>query len=193
MNALDVVSLQTAKDFLKVDFSDDDALITALIFSGVALIEQKTQYRLYQRVEVQGSDGTYNVDLFQTPLNSVTVLTFEGNPVPQVQIKKQPLRTTVEFKSPFGGWPAIGQGFNGNQNGWNGGNGWMFSNFAASLPYFNININCGYNDPTLIPVALLQAVKVLISDWYENRDVQATELTSNVGILIAPYILDPLF
>src|SRR6201986_58556 len=97
MTALDVISLTDAKDFLRVDFPDDDNLIESIISSAVRLVEQKTQYRLYQRIENQYSDGTYNVDLFQTPLNNVNVVTYDGTPYTACQVKRQPLRTTVIF------------------------------------------------------------------------------------------------
>lgn len=195
MNPLSVISLQQAKDYLKVDFGDDDGLITTMINSAVTLVEQKTQYRFYQRIEVLGSDGTYNVDLFQTPLNSVTVTTLDGTPYTVPQIKRQPIRTTVEFILPgvanYNNW---GWGLGGGLFGDGSGNGGQLSGYASSLPYFNINVNCGYTDVSLIPQALIEIMKTLISDWYENRDIQQTdEQKSNLEIVLAPYNLAPMF
>lgn len=62
MTALDVITLAEAKEHLKVDFTSEDALITRLIKSAVALIEEKTEYILYQRNEfdfVSTSDKIY--------------------------------------------------------------------------------------------------------------------------------------
>ncbi len=196
MTPLDVITLQQAKDFLKVDFSEDDNLITTMINASVSLVEQKTQYRFYQRIEVLGSDGTYNVDLFQTPLNSVTVTDLDGNPYTEVQIKRQPVRTTVEFILPgyanYNNW-----GFNNGGGGPFGdglGNGGQLSGYASSLPYFKINVDCGYIDVSLIPNPLIEIMKTLISDWYENRDIQQTdEDKSNLEIVLAPYNLSPMF
>lgn len=195
MNPLSVITLQQAKDFLKVDFSDDDGLITTMINSAVNLVEQKTQYRFYQRIEILGSDGTYNVDLFQYPLNSVTVTTLDGTPYTVLQIKRQPVRTTVEFILPgisnYNNW---GWGLGGGLFGDGSGNGGQLSGYASSLPYFNININCGYIDVTLIPNPLIEIMKTLISDWYENRDIQQTdEDKSNLEIVLAPYNRAPMF
>jgi len=196
MNALNVITLQQAKDYLKVDFIDDDALITTCINAAVALVEQKTQYRFYQRVEVLGSDGTYNVDLFQTPLNSVTVTTLDGTPYTNIQVKRQPIRTTVEFilcgYANYNNW-GFGNGGDG-PFGDGLGNGGQLSGYASSLPYFNINVDCGYTDVTLIPQALIEIMKTLISDWYENRDIQQTdEQKSNLEIVLAPYNRAPMF
>lgn len=53
MDALDVITLEEAKEYLKVDFDNEDQLITNLIRSAVALIERKTSYMLYQRDEMK--------------------------------------------------------------------------------------------------------------------------------------------
>jgi hypothetical protein len=188
MNALDVISLQQAKDFLRVDFDDDDSLITSIISASVTLVEQKTQYRLYQRIEVLHSDGMYNVDVFQMPLNNITVTTLDGTPYTNVQILRQPVRTTVQFKFGQGSgyWanPGFGAGFD---------NGITFWPYPASLPLFNINVDCGYLDTTLIPVPLIQACKQLITYFYENRDWATAEVPNNVMVLLSPFIRDPMF
>lgn len=211
MDALNVVSLADAKAFLRVDFADDDTLITSLIFSAVALVESKTQYRFYQRIEIQNSDGTYNVDLFQIPLNKVTVQTLEGNPVTWCQIKREPVRTSVIFKrNTFGPFSGYGNGFTGFGNGGFGDgldNGTIFGNqgFPASLPLYTILIDCGYIDivpmpnpnnyqPIAnIPVTLLQAIKTIISYTYENRDMSLVDLPSNILMELESYVQNPMF
>ena len=50
--ALDFISLEEAKEFLRVDFADEDSLITSFIGSAVEQIEKATEERLYQRDEV---------------------------------------------------------------------------------------------------------------------------------------------
>jgi hypothetical protein len=49
MNALDVISLADAKEFLVVDFPDKDTEITRHIKSAVSIVERYTCYNLYQR------------------------------------------------------------------------------------------------------------------------------------------------
>jgi len=187
MDALNVLSLSDAKDFLRVDFDDDDNLITSIIYSAVALVEQKTQYRLYQRVEQEHSDGTYNVDLFQTPLNSVVIKNLDGVVQSQFQVKIEPVRQTVIFRKEridVFGIPA----------NFNNGFGPPFGNMlAASLPLFNIFVDCGYSNSTLIPTTLIQAVKTLVSYMYENRDMAIVDLPSNISIELAPFNRNPLF
>lgn len=193
LTPLDVISLEDAKLFLRTDFDDDDSLITSLIYSAVNLVEQKTQYRLYQRTELQYSDGTYNVDLFQTPLNVVTVKTFDGTPYTRCQIKRQPVRTTVIFKG-FGLGGHFGVIGEDNSGIWGDGlDNFGGERYPSSLPLFTINIDCGYSDTADIPVSLIQGVKTLISFMYENRDWTAADLPSNVLLEIGTFNQSPLF
>lgn len=204
----DIISVTDAKAFLRVDFADDDTLITDLINSAFNLVEQKTQYRFYQRIETQYSDGTYNVDLFQKPLNSVTVVTLEGNPVTWCQIKREPVRTSVIFqRRTFGPFSGYGAGFAGFGNGGFGDgldNGTIFASqgFPASLPLYTILIDCGYiNTPSSLPYTniaycppvLLQAIKTIISYTYENRDMSAIDLPSNIIMELESYVQNPMW
>lgn len=49
MNALDIISLADAKEFLVVDFPDKDKEITRHIKSAVSIVERYTSYMLYER------------------------------------------------------------------------------------------------------------------------------------------------
>lgn len=211
----DIISLASAKSFLRVDFTDDDFLIGGdgittfgLIGSAMNLVEQKTQYRFYQRIEQINSDGTFNVDIFQKPLNSVQVWTLDGAPVTWCQIKIEPARTTVIFRrSTFGPFSGYGNGFTGFGNGGFGDgldNGviWGAQGFPASLPLYNILVDCGYiPDPATppytgisqCPVTLLQAIYTIISYMYENRDMSAVNLPSNILLELESYVQNPMF
>lgn len=193
LTPLDVVSLDDAKQFIKVDFPDDDSLITSIIYSAVNLVEQKTQYRLYQRTELQYSDGTYNVDLFQTPLNAITVKTYDGTVYTRCQIKRQPVRTTIIFKG-FGLGGHFGVIGEDNSGIWGDGlDNFGGESYPSSLPLFTINIDCGYANVELIPVSLIQGVKTLISYMYENRDWTSADIPSNVLLEIGSFNQSPLF
>lgn len=193
MTPLDVITLQQAKDFLKVDFPDDDALITTIIGSAVDYVEQSTQYRLYNRMEVDTSDGTYNVDLFQFPLNSVSIQTFDSADYPKVAIKRDPLRTSILFK---------GYGMGGSFGGFSGTDGLIYGDgldnfgggwFGSSLPLFNIVMNVGYTDTSLIPFTLINAVKNLITYMYENRDLTGAAIPNNIAVQLAQFDRNPMF
>ena len=53
MDALDFISLQEAKEYLKIDFDSEDNMIINLIRSAVSSIEKKTSYMLYERNETK--------------------------------------------------------------------------------------------------------------------------------------------
>jgi len=61
MDALSVISLADAKEYLVVDFPDKDKEITRHIKSAVAIVEKYTDYRLYQR-EISYSIGRCGYD-----------------------------------------------------------------------------------------------------------------------------------
>lgn len=77
MDALDVISLQNAKDWLIVQDSADNAAITRLIKSAVAWIEQYTCYRLYPRDETF-TTVCYKTELPYYPINSKSVKLADG-------------------------------------------------------------------------------------------------------------------
>lgn len=174
MTPLDVVSLDEAKSFLKVDFDDEDNLITSLIYSAVSLVEQYTQYRLYNRDEIMHSDGTYDVDIMLTPLVSVVIKNLDGVTQTVGIQKVNPVRTTVCFGR------------------WNYHN-ITISYGAASLPLYNIVCNVGYADTNDIPIPLITAVKEVISEAYENRISGKIELPSNIQMQLNPFVRNPLF
>lgn len=67
MNALDVISLDSAKKDLVVDFSDRDVEITRHIKSAVSIIEQYTDVYLYQR-EVEYVLQDCSLEIYDSPL-----------------------------------------------------------------------------------------------------------------------------
>jgi len=83
--ALNVISLQEAKDLLKVDFADDDAFITSLIHTAVALVEQRTNHYLYQRAITVDARHSHEVYAYPFEIVSVTdkdltALTYTAHP-----------------------------------------------------------------------------------------------------------------
>lgn len=78
MTALDVISLQSAKDYLRVDYSEDDAIITRLIKASVSRIEQYTNYKLYQRDVVYNMYGC-ELEIYDFPITLDTTLKTRQN------------------------------------------------------------------------------------------------------------------
>src|SRR5215467_8472948 len=111
MTPLDVISLDQAKLFLRVDFDDDNDLIEGLIYSAVGLVEKETNYRLYQRNEIIYQTGKYYYVAFQYPLNSVvSVINIDSSDVTDytslVKLKYDALRIIIGYANGFWYWNA---------------------------------------------------------------------------------------
>lgn len=197
MTPLDVITVAEAKQFLRIDFADDDVLIESIIASAINYVEQMTNYRLYQRTEYKHSDGTYNVDVFQYPVNSLVVQTLDGTPVTWPQIKVEPIRRKIIFvRSAYNNAWQSNQGFG---DGLDNGIGY-FPNWSASLPLYKIVIDCGYSDAmgaqypiADTPFAIKQAVKTIITNMYENRDTSTDSIPNTVTNELQSYNRNPMF
>jgi hypothetical protein len=178
MSPLDVLSLVNAKEYLKVDFVDDDLLITSLIKAAVSLVEKDTNYRLYNRPEIINLSTVY-YDAFQYPLISATVLSMDSSDTNVYTVKQwfQSLRTKL---------------FWGNGNYYVGNNGDGFYNpdmymISACPSNYQLTLNVGFTDTTLIPDDLLTAIKQIVVFTYENRDLTKLTLPDNIMLLLANY------
>lgn len=67
MTELDIISLQSAKDFLVVDYDDRDQEITRHIKAAVAWIERYTKVMLYQRDKTYTLNGC-SLEIYDFPL-----------------------------------------------------------------------------------------------------------------------------
>lgn len=79
MAALDVITLQEAKDNLRVDFDDDDAIIVRIIKTSIDWVEKYTCHKLWQRTETITSDGC-PFEVYDYPVTVSSVIK-DGNPV----------------------------------------------------------------------------------------------------------------
>ncbi|WP_395045941.1 head-tail connector protein [Flavobacterium sp.] len=77
MAYIDVITLETAKNYLKVDedLTDDDALITSMINGALRFIEKRTNHILYIQQRVY--TGSCQVKVYDYPINSIVT-----NPAP---------------------------------------------------------------------------------------------------------------
>jgi hypothetical protein len=179
MGPLDVLSLEDAKSFLRVDFDDEDDLITSLISMAVGLVERTTEYRLYQRNEVIYTTGNIYYEAFQYPLNGATVINQDSADT-TVYIPKfsyETLRTIIGWGNGFIYWDS-----------------WytFFTNYYYQIHgdmcvTFILTLDVGYTDTSLIPTDLITAIKQIISYCYENRDMTKLDMPSNITMLLANY------
>lgn len=71
MAYIDVITLETAKNYLKVDedLIDDDALITSMINGALRFIEKRTNHIMFVQEKVY--TGSCQVKVYDYPINSI--------------------------------------------------------------------------------------------------------------------------
>ena len=74
MSYLDVITLQRAKDYLRIDLSntDDDLEIESMIKGALRYIEKRTNQILYPREETY--NGACQVKVYDYPINSIVTI-----------------------------------------------------------------------------------------------------------------------
>jgi len=174
--AVEPVALDEAKAFLRVEHSDDDAVIAALVAGSRIHVEAQTRRALITQnwrmsIDAWPQDGRLLVRPapLQT-LDAARVYDFEGV---AHQVDTQAFVADLANSALiFAPWalPAPGR-------------------LAAGI---EVDVTAGYGDGALdVPEALRQAIRLLTAHWYENRGLAAvgtvTVLPSTVAALIAPY------
>jgi len=166
------VTLADAKAQLKLDTSDDDALVTALIIAARARAEWHTGRALLTQswtlwLDAWPPGGVVDIPL--PPLRSVTsVTTFARDDAPSLL---DPARTIVDLA--------------GNR---------IALRPTTVLPPLLRNINAiaiafsaGYGGASDVPQGLKSAILALVAFLYEHRGEAPADLPQDVAALLAPY------
>jgi uncharacterized phiE125 gp8 family phage protein len=178
--AVEPVTLDEAKAFLRVEHNDDDEVIAALTAASRIHVEAQTRRALITQgwrisADAWPQDGRLLVRPapLQT-LDAARVYDFEGvaHEIDTQAFVPDLATSTLVFAPNLTSWapPAPGR-------------------LAAGI---ELDVICGYGDaPTDVPEALRQAIRLLVAHWYENRGLAAigtvTVLPSTVAALIVPY------
>jgi len=174
------VSLTEAKVHLRVDITDDDSLIAALIVAARQYVEVLTRRQLitatWDLVLDTWPDGdTILVPL--PPLQSVTSITYKDSAdtvytMPAmdyiVDTAEEPGRIVLAYGKT---WP---------------------STILYPVGAITIRFTAGYGDALAVPQAIKQAILLLVGHWYENREAtiggtMQHELPFAVEALLWPY------
>jgi uncharacterized phiE125 gp8 family phage protein len=175
--AIEPVSLDEAKAYLRVEHGDDDDLIAALLAGSRIHVEAQTQRALITQswritADLWPEDG--RLAIRPAPLqalNAARVYDADGATRaidPQSFVFDRGASALV-----FAPWalPAPGRS-------------------AAGI---EIDVVCGYGDAAIdVPEPLRQAIRLLTAHWYENRGLTANDasgaaLPVTVAALLAPY------
>lgn len=158
-----VVTLSEAKNYLKVDYNEDDDLISALITTAQTRLEQYASTAMTARTLKVVAYVDEFIELPYAPINTITLVEYwNGVAWAALQVGNyQVLGDTykkVYFTSPI-------------------------------MSEFRFTYTCGY---TTTPTGMKTALLKMVSDLYEYREssVEATTPTSNVTTayeLMKPY------
>jgi uncharacterized phiE125 gp8 family phage protein len=178
--ASEPLALADVKAHLRLDSADEDTLVIALILAARQWIERRTGRKLIsQRWRVMRDAWPVErmapgliLPIPFAPLISVDAVrvvdpsgaTVLVNPVTYV-VDPSDSRPRLAFLNLP---PAPGQPING----------------------ISLDLTVGYGtDPAMVPEPLRQAMRLLVTDWFEHRgdDASAKETNADIEALIAPY------
>ena len=150
------VSLETARDHLRVDSTDEDAYIAGLILAATSAAEAYSGLRLMtQTLEVRydtfPADGVIKIPA--CPVQSITsVQYYDADGV------QQTLSASTYWADTHGMSPrVIAKG--------------SFPAVEAGRPSaVTVRFVAGYADPALVPDGIKQAVLLTLGHFYENRE-----------------------
>jgi uncharacterized phiE125 gp8 family phage protein len=180
--AVEPMTPAEAKTHLRVDFTDDDTYITALIIAARMITEKRTNRALITQTWDYILDDfprKTEIKLRKPKLQSVTGVYYTDSD--GVEQTVSPSIYAVDLKS------SIGR---------------IFLKFAQIWPpailqpasAVRIRMVCGYGDTAdKVPAPLIHAMKYLISQWYEVREPvvlsrsQLLPIPLTFDFLISPY------
>ncbi|MBN4069789.1 MAG: hypothetical protein COA82_11050 [Alkaliphilus sp.] len=152
------ITLAEAKAHCRIDFIEDDELISGLISAARNYVEERTRRTLPLTTwELALDEVKGDIEIPRPPLVSINSITFEDSSGVVVTIP------TADYVVDDISEPAIVR----HKKNW--GKGWGFNN-GAVINAIRVNFTAGY---TLIPKTLKQAILMLIAHYYENREPTA--------------------
>jgi uncharacterized phiE125 gp8 family phage protein len=176
--AIEPVALADAKKWLKLQTSDDDDVVGALITAARLMVEAQIRRMLITqtwRLIYDGWPDTRVVKIPLAPFQSLAAMR-----VYDVNGATQAVNTSLYYVDAAADAARIIFGAPPPEPGRN----------AAGI---EIDIVVGYGATAAsVPEPLRQAIRMLVTDWYENRgdagaDDPANALPSSVRALVAPY------
>jgi len=154
--AIEPISLQEAKDHLRLDFNDDDSLIESLLIPAARQFAEDYTHRalITQTLEYSLDDFTKTIKLPKPPLKYV------------ISINYQDLTQTIVTLDPtqYQAYPEDTPAIICQSYG---------TIWPVALPVKNaikIRYIAGYGNPQDIPATLRAAMLLIIGHLYENRE-----------------------
>ena len=174
--AAEPLTLAEAKAFLRVEVTDDDDLIAALIASARIHVEAQTRRALITqswRISADAWPADGRLAVRPAPLQALTAArVYDLDGVAQTVDLQAFVPDIAASQLAFAPWALPQPG-----------------RLAAGI---ELDVTVGYGDAAPdVPEPLRHAVKILVAHWYENRGLATvgavTVLPTTVAALIAPY------
>lgn len=170
--AIEPVSLEEAKQFLRIDHDAEDSLIQGLIQAARQLCEATVRRRLIrQRLRLVSDDLHAVHRLPAGPVRQVeTVAVIDAAGMAEI-LPESAYVISGDRLACLKVWPAP----------------------RRPVGSFRVDYEVGYGDiPDAVPQALRQGIRMLVAHWYENREAvqslaQPTVLPMGVAALWAPF------
>jgi len=175
--AVEPVTLDEARTFLRVEHNDDDAVIAALTAGSRIHVEAQTRRALITqswRITADSWPQDGHLQIVPAPLQSlIAVRDYDVDNNAQALDVQAFVPDLAASALVFAPWalPAPGR-------------------LAAGI---ELDVTVGYGDAAIdVPEPLRQAIRLLTAHWYDNRGLVASGvsgalLPSTVAALIAPY------
>lgn len=175
------LSISQATEHLRVTGSADDAYIYGLIVAARQKVEDDTSRCLLTQTWLQYFDEFPDggeIELAFAPLQSVTSVTYKDSDGDSNTF------AAADYDADIVAEPGVVRlGYN---------EVWPTDVLYPTNP-ITVTAIFGYADASEIPAALLHAMKLLLTHWYENREIVAPVKLMSIPLgydaLIAPYRL----
>lgn len=175
--SVEPVTREEAKLHARIDGTDEDAKVDALIMAARMEVESRTGRALVTqgwRIVRDGPPPGGIVRLSPGPVQSVDAVTVYGADGSGTVVSAD--QYTVDTAGVPGRLLLLSGTFWGSR----------------AMNGLEIDMTCGYGDPADVPASLKQAVLMLVSYWYEQREAAslgaiARHVADGVAALTAPY------
>ena len=173
--AAEPLTLAEAKAYLRVEHTDDDALISALLAGARIHVETDTRRALITQTwrlvrDAWPPDGR----LFVTPAPLRQVVAARVYDCAGATHAIDPSAFALDKAASMLGFAP-----------------WSLPQPGRAVGGIELDIETGYGAAADVPEPLRQAIRLLLAHWYENRAVaavgQPTALPANVPALLAPF------
>ena len=176
---------EEVKTFIRVDTTDEDELVNALIIAARERVEAITRRALITQTWIMRLDdfpGWDQQDIFlpRPPLQSISSITY----IDTAGTSQTWAAANYDVSTPAGDFADFGRLRTAFQK--------SFPVVRDQLEAVTITFAAGYGDAAAVPSGIKTAMKLLISHWFDNRHLvgapgQVGEIPHSVDAILWPY------